>query len=119
MRTTFLRVRTPSHTDKHSLSAVWSAKNLKKPIAVASSLPSLNQETNVTYSPNGEYVLTGTAGMKAGVLSGGGEEEKANELALGGGLGAGQLVILSSDDLQVVKKICKYVSSLDVLGPLY
>ncbi|GAA5863713.1 hypothetical protein JCM3774_001223 [Rhodotorula dairenensis] len=84
---------------------LWNAKNLKKPIAVASSLPSLNPETNVTYSPDGEYVLTGTAGMKAGVLSGGGEEEKANELALGGGLGAGQLVVLSAHELQVVKKI--------------
>lgn len=87
---------------------MWNAKSLKKPIATASALPSLNQETNVTFSPNGDYVLTGTAGMKAGILSGGGEEERANELASAGGIGAGQLVVLSSHDLRVVKKIGRY-----------
>jgi hypothetical protein len=34
----------------------------------------------VTFSPSGDYVLTGTAGMKAGVLSGGGEEELRSTL---------------------------------------
>ncbi|GAA5961901.1 hypothetical protein JCM8115_001602 [Rhodotorula mucilaginosa] len=96
---------------------LWNAKNLKKPIATASSLPSLNQETNVTFSPSGDYVLTGTAGMKAGVLSGGGEEERANELASTGGIGAGQLVVLSSHDLRIVKKIA--ISPFSVVRVLW
>lgn len=65
----------------------------------------------MTFSPSGDYVLTGTAGMKAGVLSGGGEEERANELASTGGIGAGQLVVLSSHDLRIVKKIGRYPGS--------
>ncbi|BGP57026.1 hypothetical protein JCM8202v2_004664 [Rhodotorula sphaerocarpa] len=84
---------------------VWSSKSLKKPIAVAESLPSLNSETNVTFSPDGQYILTGTAGMKAGVLAGGSEEERATELAQTGGLGKGSVVLLSSQDLHVVRKI--------------
>ncbi|GAA5985995.1 hypothetical protein JCM10908_006364 [Rhodotorula pacifica] len=96
---------------------LWNAKNIKKPTAVASALPSLNQETNVTFSPGGEYVLTGTAGMRAGVLSGGGEEERAKELAHAGGLGAGRLAILSSRDLQVIKLIA--ISPFSVVRVLW
>ncbi|KWU46074.1 WD40 repeat-like protein, partial [Rhodotorula sp. JG-1b] len=81
---------------------LWNAKSLKKPIATASALPSLNQETNVTFSPNGDYVLTGTA---------------ANELASAGGIGAGQLVVLSSHDLRVVKKIA--ISPFSVVRVLW
>lgn len=87
------------------MSPVWSSKSLKKPIAVAESLPSLNSETNVTFSPDGQYILTGIAGMKAGVLAGGSEEERATELAQTGGLGKGSVVLLSSQDLHVVRKI--------------
>lgn len=104
----FLPITTRKLT--RSLETVWSSKSLKKPIATATDLPSLNFETNVVFSPDGQYVLTGTAGMKAGVLSGGSEEERAGELAKAGGLGAGKLVIMSSRDLQVVRNICAFTS---------
>ncbi|KPV73768.1 uncharacterized protein RHOBADRAFT_45725, partial [Rhodotorula graminis WP1] len=49
---------------------LWNPKALKKPLSTATSLPSLNGETNACFSPDGQYVLTGTAGNRAGVLAG-------------------------------------------------
>lgn len=39
-------------------------KNIKRPVQVASNLPSLYQEVNATFSPDGKYVLTGVAGVR-------------------------------------------------------
>lgn len=43
---------------------VWDVKNIKRPVRVASNLPSLYQEVNATFSPDGKYVLTGVAGVR-------------------------------------------------------
>lgn len=85
--------------------AVWNPKALKKPLAVATSLPSLNSETNAVFSPDSRYVLTGTAGARAGVLAGGVEEERAKELEKEGGMGAGRVMVFATDGLQLVRAI--------------
>ncbi|TIB97050.1 WD40 repeat-like protein [Wallemia mellicola] len=43
---------------------LWDVKNIKRPVHVASNLPSLYQEVNATFSPHGKYVLTGVAGVR-------------------------------------------------------
>ncbi|TIC16372.1 WD40 repeat-like protein [Wallemia mellicola] len=43
---------------------LWDVKNIKRPVHVASNLPSLYQEVNATFSPDGKYVLTGVAGVR-------------------------------------------------------
>ncbi|TIB91311.1 WD40 repeat-like protein [Wallemia mellicola] len=43
---------------------LWDVKNIKRPVHVASNLPSLYQEVNATFSPDGKYVLTGVAGAR-------------------------------------------------------
>ncbi|CDR49463.1 RHTO0S27e00210g1_1 [Rhodotorula toruloides] len=84
---------------------LWNPKALKKPLAVATSLPSLNSETNAVFSPDSRYVLTGTAGARAGVLAGGVEEERAKELEKEGGMGAGRVMVFATDGLQLVRAI--------------
>ncbi|BGP33973.1 hypothetical protein JCM10296v2_005788 [Rhodotorula toruloides] len=84
---------------------LWNPKALKKPLAVATSLPSLNSETNAVFSPDSRYVLTGTAGSHAGVLAGGVEEERAKELEKEGGVGAGRVMVFATDGLQLVRAI--------------
>ncbi|KAI5478700.1 WD repeat protein 70 [Pseudohyphozyma bogoriensis] len=83
---------------------LWDARALKKPLWTVSDLPSLNPETNVIFSPDEKYVLTGTAGVKAGVLAGQAEEEKAKELEKNGGEG-GKIVVISRERGEVVRKI--------------
>ncbi|BGP01943.1 hypothetical protein RTBOTA2_005286 [Rhodotorula toruloides] len=84
---------------------LWNPKALKKPLAVATSLPSLNSETNAVFSPDSRYVLSGTAGAHAGVLAGGVEEERAKELEKEGGVGAGRVMVYATDGLQLVRAI--------------
>lgn len=81
---------------------LWDTKAFKKPLFVASGLPSLNAETNVIFSPDEKYILTGTAGSHAGVLAGQAEEEKAKEFAGGEG---GKVVVLRRDGLGVVRTL--------------
>lgn len=81
---------------------VWVTRTLKKPIAVATDMPSLNPETNVIFSPDGAFVLTGTAGSQAGVLEGSAEAERLKD---GASYGSGKVVILNSKDLSVVRKL--------------
>lgn len=84
------------------LLAVWDSRTLKKPIATASDLPSLNPESNIIFSPDGSYILTGTAGSQAGVLEGSAEAERIKE---GASLGQGKVVILLRKDLSVFRKL--------------
>ncbi|GAA5901838.1 hypothetical protein JCM8208_003601 [Rhodotorula glutinis] len=90
---------------------LWNPKALKKPLFTATSLPSLNSETNACFSPDGQYVLTGTAGARAGVLAGGGEEERARELEKEkerGGEGKermGRVVVFRTEGLDRVREI--------------
>jgi len=74
---------------------------LKKPLSIISSLPSLNSETSLSFSPTGNYLLTGTAGSKAGVLSGSGsnsDETRAQELEKEFGKRKGEVIVLSLDE---------------------
>jgi hypothetical protein len=87
-----------------SFAAVWNVKAFKKPIATATDLPSLNPETNLVFSPDDQFVVTGTAGSKAGILAGGSEEALAREMAEKGITG-GKLVVLNRADLTVAHKI--------------
>ncbi|CEQ40698.1 SPOSA6832_02359 [Sporobolomyces salmonicolor] len=84
---------------------LWNPKSLKKPIHTAEGLPSLNAETNVAFSPDGRFVLTGTAGAHAGVLAGAMEEEKARELEKGEGVKMGRVVVLRTEGLGVVRTL--------------
>ena len=79
-------------------SIVWNPKSLKKPLSTITSLPSLNSETSLTFSPDGKYLLTGTAGSKAGVLPGNAEEMKAAELEKELGQRMGQVVVIGVDN---------------------
>lgn len=76
---------------------VWNPKSLKKPLSVLTSLPSLNSETSLTFSPDGQYLLTGTAGSKAGVLPGNQQESKAAELEKELGQRMGEIVVIKVD----------------------
>ncbi|GAA5868551.1 hypothetical protein JCM1840_005486 [Sporobolomyces johnsonii] len=84
---------------------LWNPKALKKPLHIAEGLPSLNAETNVAFSPDGRFVLTGTAGAHAGVLAGGAEEEKPRELEKGEGVKMGRVVVLRTEGLGVVRTL--------------
>ncbi|GAA5944878.1 hypothetical protein JCM3775_003545 [Rhodotorula graminis] len=88
---------------------LWNPKALKKPLSTATSLPSLNGETNACFSPDGQYVLTGTAGNRAGVLAGGGgaDEERARELEreMGGEVGMGKVVVFRTEGMEKVREI--------------
>lgn len=77
---------------------------MKKPLFVATGLPSLNVETNLVFSPDERYIITGTSGSKAGVLMGSAEEEKAKEAA---GAAGGKIVVLLRENLEVVRAISK------------
>ncbi|GAA5848088.1 hypothetical protein JCM3766R1_006402 [Sporobolomyces carnicolor] len=76
---------------------LWNPKSLKKPLSVLDSLPSLNSETSLAFSPDGKYLLTGTAGSKAGVLPGNAEEAKAAELERELGQRMGEVVVIAVD----------------------
>ncbi|GAA6046900.1 hypothetical protein JCM3770_003419 [Rhodotorula araucariae] len=84
---------------------LWNPKVLKKPLATASDLPTLNSETNAVFSPDGRYVLTGTAGARAGVLAGGVEEERAKELESALGTRAGRVVVFRTEGLERVRDV--------------
>ncbi|GAA5823064.1 hypothetical protein JCM11251_007472 [Rhodosporidiobolus azoricus] len=82
---------------------LWNPKSLKTPLAVGSSLSSLNQETNIIFSPTGRYVLTGTAGSKAGVVQTGGAEA---DVATGEKVeGNGKVVVFEAEGLRKVREI--------------
>jgi len=87
-----------------ALFAVWDVKALKKPVAIATDLPSLNPEANLVFSPDDQFVVTGTAGSKAGILAGGSEEAMAREMAEKGITG-GKLVVLNREGLTVAHKV--------------
>lgn len=89
---------------------MWDTKSFRKPLHTATDLPSLNGETNVVFSPNGEYIITGTAGSHAGVLAGQAEEEKARELAAGGVQKGGQVLVLRASDLGIVRRLGKSIT---------
>ncbi|BGP50318.1 hypothetical protein JCM10450v2_006237 [Rhodotorula kratochvilovae] len=84
---------------------LWNPKALKKPLATASGLPTLNSETNAVFSPDGRYVLTGTAGARAGVLAGGVEEERAKELEGALGSKMGRVVVFRTEGLERVREV--------------
>ncbi|GAA5941632.1 WD40 repeat domain-containing protein [Sporobolomyces koalae] len=73
---------------------LWNPKAIKKPLATIDGLASLNAETSLVWSPDGRYLLTGTAGSKAGVLPGNAEEDKAKELERKLGTRKGQVIVI-------------------------
>jgi len=75
---------------------VWDARHFKKPVAVASDLSSLNPETNVIFSPDERYILTGTAGPQAGIVAGKQVETR--------GKPGGRIVVMERDTLNIVKE---------------
>ncbi|GAA6031509.1 hypothetical protein JCM8097_006490 [Rhodosporidiobolus ruineniae] len=80
---------------------LWNPKSLKTPLHTASSLPSLNQETNIIFSPSGRYILTGTAGSKAGVVQGtSAADEAGNGIREGG-----KVVVFETEGLRKVREI--------------
>lgn len=105
-RTSHPKVQLPSSrrilTYLGVLDLVWDVKAFKKPLYTATDLPSLNPETNIIFSPDGRYLLTGTAGAHAGVLVGTAEEEKAREAV---GAGGGKVVVLRREGLGRVRTL--------------
>ena len=83
---------------------VWDTRTLKKPLFVAENLPSQNPETNLIFSPDEKFLLTGTAGAQAGVLAGAADEERAREAKASGKEG-GKVVVLRRDGLEVVRSL--------------
>lgn len=75
---------------------------LKKPLAVNSDLPNFNAETNVIFSPDENYILTGTAGKAVTVNS---KLVEIEERAAAVGNGSGQLAVLRRSDLEPVTKL--------------
>lgn len=85
---------------------VWDTRSFKKPLYVSSTpLPSLNPETNLIFSPDERYLLTGTAGAQAGVLVGTAEEQKLKEAMKGEG---GKVVVLKTEGLDVVRSLSEF-----------
>lgn len=84
------------------LKIVWDTRQFKKPLFTALNLPSLNPETNLIFSPDEKYLLTGTAGAQAGVLVGT-AEEMAVQLSKGGE--GGKVVVLKTEGLEVVRSL--------------
>lgn len=97
----------PSILTSFVISSVWDTRSLKKPLFTAANLPSLNAETNLVFSPDERYILTGTAGAHAGVLAGSAEEEKAKELEKAGGE-SGKVVVLMKEGLEVVRSLSAF-----------
>ncbi|ORY54604.1 WD40-repeat-containing domain protein [Leucosporidium creatinivorum] len=83
---------------------LWDTRTLKKPLFTATDLPSLNAETNLVFSPDERYILTGTAGAQAGVLAGTADEEKLREATSATGRG-GKVVVLRREGLEVVRSL--------------
>lgn len=75
-------------------------RNFKKPLAVKQDLPNFNSETNVIFSPDENYILTGTAGRAVNV---GSKQVELPERAATSS--QGQLVVLRRSDLEVVSKL--------------
>lgn len=75
----------------------WDTRAFKKPLSVAESLSSLNPETNVIFSPDEKYILTGTAGSKAGIVPGKNDDAQ--------GKPGGKIVVMDRQDLKKVKEI--------------
>jgi hypothetical protein len=63
---------------------------------VAPDLSSLNPETNVIFSPDERYILTGTAGPQAGMVPGKQVETR--------GKPGGRIVVMERDTLNIVKE---------------
>lgn len=102
-----MRSLSPSYcidADWGSKDIVWDARALKKPLFVAEMLPSQNPETNLIFSPDEKYILTGTAGSQAGVLAGQADEERARE-AKASGKDAGKVIVLRREGLEVVRSL--------------
>lgn len=78
---------------------------MKTPLFTALSLPSLNPETNVVFSPDEKYLITGTAGAHAGVLVGTAEEQRAREAK---GAESGKAVVMKSEGLDVVRSLSEF-----------
>ncbi|CAD6581483.1 MAG: hypothetical protein CYPHOPRED_001586, partial [Cyphobasidiales sp. Tagirdzhanova-0007] len=76
---------------------LWDARSFKSPVSIASNLSSLNPETNVIYSPDERFILTGTAGPKAGVVPG-------KEVDVRGKRG-GRIVVMKKENLEVVREL--------------
>ena len=64
---------------------MWDPRNLRKPVAVASNLPNRYPETNLIYSPDGRYIMTGVPPINKG--------EK------------GALVFLNAEDLSEERRV--------------
>lgn len=81
---------------------VWDIRAFKKPLAVNDQLTNLNSETNVIFSPDENYILTGTAGKAVTV---GNKQVDLAERAAAAGHANGQLAVLRRSDLQPVQKL--------------
>jgi hypothetical protein len=81
---------------------VWDVKSLKKPLFTATNLPTLNPETNIIFSPDDKYLLTGTAGAHAGVLVGTAEQQRASKAK---GAQSGKVVVLKVEGLEVIREL--------------
>lgn len=86
---------------------MWDVKSFKKPLFIADNLPTLNPETNLIFSPDDKYLLTGTAGAHAGVLVGTAEEQRAREAK---GAQSGKVVILKVEGLEIVRQLSEYLN---------
>ena len=64
--------------------SVWDIRSIRKPVAVASDLGNIYPETNLVFSPDDRFILTGTPALKG---------QK------------GALVFLSSDDLSEQRRV--------------
>lgn len=87
-----------STTDLAALS-VWDTRSFKRPVSVQENLTSLNPETNIIFSPDERFILTGTAGPKAGIVPG-------KEVDVRGKPG-GRIVVMKKDNLEIVRELSR------------
>lgn len=76
----------------------WEIRNLKKPLAEAHDLPNRFQMTNLMFSPNDKYIITGTSTKV--------EERQDDDF--------GRLVVLERESLKIIHEI-KVVDSVSFL----
>jgi len=76
---------------------LWDARAFKKPLAVHEDLPSASAQTNVIFSSDEQYLLTGTAGSAPP------EEDGGHSSPSRRGSKSGEIVVLSRENLSRVR----------------
>ena len=98
-RCSIARRRSDERTRNSSHRTDWDTRKFKKPVASIGGLPNLNAESNIIFSPDDRFVITGTAASKAAIIPG------RPDLDERGPAGKGRIVVLERDTLRTVRSI--------------